>query len=330
MRKRAVFSIILVLSVLLSGTAGYILIEGWSFLDSLYMTVITLSTVGYQEVSPLSEAGRAFTAILIIMGIGVVFYVINNAMVSVFEGEFQKLLGRKKLEKMIKSMKDHFIICGHGRMGKIICRELMAKKVPYVVIEKEADEPGSAVDTAFIQGDATNDDLLKEAGIKNARGLISVLSTDAQNLYVVLSARELNPALFIVARAGEEGSEQKLMRAGANRVVSPYHTGGLRIAHTAIKPAVVDFLEFATRSGNLELQMEEIPLRKSSSFTDKTIHDTGIGRELGVIIVAIKRPDGEMTFNPLHKSTLRAGDTLIAIGESEKLAKLEELASGKG
>jgi voltage-gated potassium channel len=331
LRRRFFLSVILVFIVLIGGTVGYTLIEeGWSILDALYMTVITLSTVGYQEVKPLSYTGRIFTSILIIVGIGVVFYVINNGIRAVFEGEFQNLLGRRKLEKRLKALKDHFIVCGYGRMGKIICKELRVKKVPFAVIDREFQELSEIEDTVFLYGDATNDELLKEAGIERAKGLISVLSTDAQNLYVVLSARELDPDLFIVARAGEEGSGQKLIRAGADRVVSPYHIGGLRIAHTVIKPAVVDFLEFATRSGNLELQMEEIKLEKGSPLIDKTIHEAGIGRDLGVIIVAIKRSDGDMKFNPLHYTKISAGDTLIAIGETEKLEILERLARGDG
>ena len=330
MRKRAFLSLGLVFLVIISGTVGYSIIEGWTLFDSLYMTVITLSTIGYQEVRPLSYTGRAFTIILVFVGVGAVAYGINNGIRIVFEGEIQKAFGRRKLEKRLKSIKDHFIVCGYGRMGRIICNELKAKGVPFVVVEKEPPELDADEETVFVYGDATKDEILRHAGIGKARGLISVLSTDAQNLYVVLSARELNPSLFIVARAGEEGSGQKLLRAGADRVVSPYHIGGHRIAQTVLKPAVVDFLEFATRSGNLELQMEEIPVEGGSLIAEKTIHEAGVGRELGVIVVAIKRKDGDMKFNPVHNTLIKAGDTLIAIGETEKLKALEKLAKGRG
>ena len=289
LRKRAFLSLGLVFLVILSGTVGYSIIEGWTLFDSLYMTVITLSTIGYQEVRPLSFTGRAFTIILVFVGVGAVAYGINNGIRIVFEGEIQKAFGRRKLEKRLKSIRNHFIVCGYGRMGRIICNELKAKDVPFVVVEKELPELDADEETVFVYGDATKDDILRQAGIEKARGLISVLSTDAQNLYVVLSARELNPSLFIVARAGEEGSGQKLLRAGADRVVSPYHIGGHRIAQTVLKPAVVDFLEFATRSGNLELQMEEIPVEGGSLIAEKTIHEAGVGRELGVIVVEIGR-----------------------------------------
>ncbi len=329
MRKRAFLSLGLVFLVILSGTVGYSIIEGWTLFDSLYMTVITLSTIGYQEVRPLSYTGRAFTIILVFVGVGAVAYGINNGIRVVFEGEIQKAFGRRRLEKRLKSIRDHFIVCGYGRMGRIICHELKAKDVPFVVVEKDPPELDADEETVFVFGDATKDEVLRQAGIEKAKGLISVLSTDAQNLYVVLSARELNPSLFIVARAGEEGSGQKLLRAGADRVVSPYHIGGLRIAHTVLKPAVVDFLEFATKSGNLELQMEEVPVEEGAGIAGKTIHEAGVGRELGVIVVAIKRKDGDMKFNPVHNTRINAGDTLIAIGEIERLKSLERLARGR-
>lgn len=330
MRKRAIISLALVFVVLLSGTVGFSAIERWSLFESLYMTVITLSTIGYKEVRPLSDAGKLFTIIFIFFGVGVVAYVINNGIRVVFEGEIQKAFGRRKLEKKLKSMKNHYIVCGYGRMGRIICKELRAKGVPVVVIEKERQEQDDDTGNVFVYGDATRDEFLKDAAIERAKGLISVLSTDAQNLYVVLSARGLNPDLLIVARAGDEGSERKLLRAGADRVVSPYYIGGLRIAHTVLKPAVVDFLEFATRSGNLELQLEEIEVSEASAMSDKTIHEAGVGRELGVIIVAIKRKTGEMKFNPVHNTRIKTGDTLIAIGETEKLDMLEEMARNNG
>jgi|Deesub1362B_J571_1020462.scaffolds.fasta_scaffold00078_56 voltage-gated potassium channel len=329
-RDKAFISCLFVLLVILIGTIGYMLVEKWGFFDSLYMTVITLTTIGYKEVHPLSGAGRAFTLLLVFFGLSVVFYVINNGIKVVIEGELRDILGRRKVEKLLKTMKGHFIICGYGRMGRIICKEFKQKGIPFVVIEKEPQETDADEDIVFLYGDATRDDLLLKAGIQRAKGLISVLSTDAQNLYVVLSARGLNPDLLIVARAGEEGSEQKLIRAGANRVVSPYHIGGLRIAHSVLKPAVVDFIEFATRTGNLELQMEEVRVEEGSPIVDKTIHESGIGRELGVIVVAIKRAEGEMKFNPMHNTVIRAGDTLIAIGEIARLKKLEKLASRKG
>ena len=330
MRKKLFLALALIIIVIAFGTAGYQLIEGWNFLDALYMTIITLTTVGYREVHELSSRGMIFTIVLLMVGVGTFLYALSAGAKIILEGELQELFGRKRLEKKIKELKGHYIVCGYGRMGKIICRELKAKNVPFVAIERNGDFLNNRLDDFLgISGDATNDDILREAGIERAKGLISVLPNDALNLYVVLSARELNPDLHIVARAGEEGSENKLLRAGADKVVSPYHIGGLRIAHTILRPAVVDFIEFATKTGNLELQMEEVTIPEGSSMADKSLDQCGIGRELGIIIVGIKRHTGEMRFNPTSRSTVKAGDTLIALGEISKLKVLENMSRDK-
>lgn len=328
-RRQLVLSLLLIVFVITVGTLGYMFIEGWEFLDSVYMTVITITTIGFREVHELSEKGRIFTVILIFFSVGVIFYSLNNAARILIEGELKDIFGRRKLQKMIRKMKDHYIVCGLGRMGRIICKELADKGAQFVVIEKgPLQEAAFVPDYPVMAGDATKDEALKEAGIANAKGLISVLPTDAENLYVVLSARGLNPVLNIVARAVEEGAEQKLVRAGANRVVSPYHIGGLRIAHTMLKPAVVDFIEFTTQSGSIDLQLEEITVEAGSKISNLTLSESGIGRELGIIIVAIRKKDGGMRFNPTHKSKTEDGDTLIVIGEIEKLKGLEQMASG--
>src|SRR5208283_5048352 len=230
-----------------------------------------------------------------------VFYAMSTGAKLVLEGELQELFGRKRLEKKIKALNKHYVICGYGRMGNIVCRELKAKKQKFLVIEKKTDQHRNEEDILIMEGDATQDAVLKEAGIEKAKGLISVLPTDAENLFVVLSSRGLNPDLFIVARAVEEGSEQKLLRAGADRVISPYNIGGRYIAHTVLKPAVVDFIEFATRSGNIELQMEEVTITEDSKLVGLSLDESGIGRDLGIIVVAIRIRSGEMRFNPTSR-----------------------------
>jgi len=328
LRKKLILVLGLIVFIVSIGTIGYIVIEGWNFLDSLFMTITTLTTVGYREVRELSSSGRWFTIILIIGGVGTMLYALSTGAKFILEGEIQELVGRRRLEKKIRELKDHYIVCGYGRMGRIIAKELKSERVKLVVIEKNPVVLEN--DEAFvIEGDATQDKILKEAGIERAKGLISVLPTDAENLYVVLSAKGLNPDLFIVARAGEEGSEQKLLRAGADRVISPYHIGGLRIAHTVIKPAVVDFIELATKSGNIDLQMEEIPIPEGSGLTGLTLDQCGIGRDLGVIIVAIKKPAGDMQFNPTFRTLVEPGDTLIALGEVSRLKALEGMVAFK-
>jgi len=324
LRRRLILSLALIVFIVSFGTIGYMVVEGWNFQDSLYMTVTTLTTVGYREVRELTSVGRWFTIILIIGGVGTMLYALSTGAKVLLEGEIQEVLGRRRLEKKIRELKDHYIICGYGRMGKIIVKELKSERVKFAVIEKNAIIHEQEEDFLII-GDATQDELLKEVGIERAKGLITVLPTDAENLYVVLSAKGLNPNLFIVARAGEEGSEQKLLRAGADRVISPYHIGGLRIAHTVLKPAVVDFIELATKSGNIDLQLEEILIPDVSRFLGLSLDQCGFGKELGIIIVAIKKTSGDMQFNPTFRTLIEPGDTLIALGETSKLRVLEEM-----
>jgi voltage-gated potassium channel len=328
LRKRFLIAAGMIFLVILFGSAGYMVIEGWNFWDSFYMTVITLTTVGYREIHEMSFPGQVFTVVLLIGGVGTVLYALSVGAKVLLEGELHEIYGRKRVEKKLKDLEDHFIICGYGRMGKVIARELEHERLRYVVIEKNEVlmDADLKQEVLIIQGDATNDDLLRRVGIEKASCLISVLPTDAENLYVVLSARGLNPNLLIVARAGEEGSEQKLLRAGADRVVSPYYIGGLRIAHAVLRPAVVDFIEFATKSGNIALQIEEISVQENSKLAGNNLDQCGIGRDLGIIIVAIKQANGEMKFNPNFRTVITPGDTLIAVGERSKLNVLEGLA----
>jgi voltage-gated potassium channel len=329
LRKKLLLSAGMIIFIVTFGTGGYMLLEKWNFFDAVYMTIITLTTVGYKEVHDLSPVGKMFTIVLIIGGVGTVFYTLSTGAKFILEGELQEIFGRKRMEKKIKDLRDHYIICGYGRMGRIICNELRADGVPFAVVEKEPAAAQADEDIILFKGDATRDEALKDLHIERAKGLISVLPTDAENLFVVLSARGLNPRLQIVARAGEEGSERKLLRAGADRVVSPYHIGGLRIAQTILKPAVVDFIEFATKSGNIDLQMEEVVIQEDSELVGRTLDESGIGRELGVIIVAIKDLSGDMKFNPTFRSTIKAGNTLIALGETSKLKVLEVMARAR-
>lgn len=325
-KRKLINPVIAIIGVIVFGVLGYVVIENWNLFDALYMTIITLTTVGYHEVHELSQAGRTFSMVLILSGVGTMFYTFGVGAKVLLEGELRDILGRKKLTKKIENLKNHYIICGYGRMGNIICREMFQSKAPFVLIEKRPEVLTTIdADILSLQGDATQDSILKQAGIDRAKGLISVLSTDSENLYVVLSARGLNPTLKIVARASEEGAESKLIRAGADNVVSPYFIGGLRIAHTLLKPTVVDFIEFATKSGNLELQMEEIKLKGASDIIDRSLDECGIRKEMGIIVVAIKRESGTMEFNPKSTSVIRKGDTLVAMGETKQLKALEKL-----
>jgi len=327
-RNKLFVPVLLILVINTFGTIGYMVIEGWNFRDSLFMTVTTLTTVGYGEVHDLSPGGEVFTIVLLTLGVGTILYLLSALAKIVLEGELTQIIGRSRLERKIKDLENHYIVCGYGRMGRTVVKELASNGKDIIIIEKEPVDSALKDDLVIVEGDATKDDVLLEAGIERAQGLISVLPTDAENLFVVLSARVLKPGLLIYTRAGDESSEKKILRAGADRVVSPYHTGGMRIANMIIKPAVVDFIEYATKGGNLEIQLEEVQILPGSALGGKTLEASGIGRDLGIIIAAIKKPDGAMHFNPTSHSVMEPGDTLIALGEISKLKKLEVMAGG--
>ncbi len=320
-------SIIVLLVLITIGTAGYTVIEGWRVLDALFMTITTLSTVGYGETHPLSDSGRIFTMILIVFGVGVLGYIVGSLAQIMFEGQFQRIFGRKKVEKKIEALRDHYIVCGFGRIGTLICKEFAAKPLPFVVIERSADViPKLEEDQyLYIHGEATDDETLLKAGIKRAKGLVSVVASDTDNVYITLTARGLNPDLYILARSGEEGSEIKLKRAGATKVVSPYLIGGSRMAQAILRPNVVDFIEIATGREHLELQMEEILIPHDSGFVGQSLLSSGFRKETGVMIVGIKKADGTMVFNPASHSIIGANDTLIVLGEPDSIGKMEEL-----
>ncbi|RLB81998.1 MAG: potassium channel protein [Deltaproteobacteria bacterium] len=313
--------------MLLGGTIGYMVTEGWPFIDALYMTVITLSTVGYSEVRGLSSTGRIFTMVLIILGVGFVFYLAGSIIQFMVEGRIREILGRRKLKKKIRVQKGHYIICGYGRVGSSICEALASKPLNIVVIERDPARIAKLNERNIlhIPGEATDEENLIRAGVERARGLVAALKTDSDNVYVTLSARQLNPDLFIMARAGEEHSERKLLAAGANKVLCPYRMGAHRMAQTILRPTVTDFVELTLMDTSRNIQMEEMPVHPSSRLIDVALQDSGIRKDLDLIIVAVKKAAGDMLFNPSSQTKLGAGDTVIAIGEKKNLEKLERL-----
>ena len=320
---------LVIVAVHVGGTLGYVLIEGWSAWDALYMTVITVTTVGYGEVHPMSQAGRAFTVVLLWLGVGAFFYAFTLFMSLLAEGGLVARLDRMRRIRMIERLHDHFIVCGFGRMGEIIAHEFTRRQVTFVVIERNGERAQRAMQQGFlaIEADASNEDVLKRVHIERARGFIAAVGTDAENVYAVLSARLMNANLFIVGRAETEDSRGKLTRAGADRVISPYHLGGLQLAHTALRPAVVDFVQLATSSDNLELNIEQVHIADGSPLAGKNLLDAGLRQRFGVVVVGIRRADGKMAFNPEPETAIHPGDDLVVLGRADSLKELETAAT---
>jgi voltage-gated potassium channel len=306
-----------------------VLIEGWSAWDAFYMTVITVTTVGYREVHDLSRPGQAFTTVLLFGGVGAALYTFTLLATMVVEGGFPARLRRRRHARMLETIHDHFIICGYGRIGSTVAKQLQRQQVPVVVIERDADRMQAAMDDGLlaVEADASREDVLRRVGIDRARGLIAAVGTDAENVYAVMSARGLRPDLFIVSRAETDDATLKLKRAGADRVVSPYHIGAVQIAQTALRPAVVDFMELATGTDNLELSIEEILIDARSALADRTLLDANLRQRFGVIVVGIQHTDNQMDFNPPPEASMRAGDKLVVLGRTDSLKQLESEAS---
>jgi voltage-gated potassium channel len=319
-------SLFLLIAIIVFGTGGYIAVEGMSAFDAFYMTIITISSVGFMEVQPLSNIGRGITIVIIVMGISLMTFTLGQVARIFVEGELRKVLGRRKLEKQVAELQDHYIICGYGRIGQIIVKELTNTKIPLVVIEQ--DPVGIAIleeeGILYLNMDATSDEALKTAGLDRARGLVTAVSSDADNVFIALSAKGMRPDIFILARASDVKNESKLLRAGASRVVCPYQMGGRRMAEILHKPTVVDFLDQTMMHTELGLQMEEAIISQSSPIIGKTLVSSNLRQDFGVIIVAIKRITGEMVFNPGPGETFDAGDVIVAIGKKTELQRMSK------
>jgi voltage-gated potassium channel len=327
-----VFAVTLLVVIIAGGTVGYVVIEGWDAWDAFYMTIITVTTVGYEEVHRLTPRGQAFTVVLLLSGVGAALYTFTLLATVVVEGGLPKRLQRHRHERMLESIADHFIICGYGRIGSIVAQQFRRQRIPYVVVERSPERVQAAIEEGALalEADASREDVLKRVGIERARGLIAVVGTDAENVYAILSARVMRPDLFIIGRAETEDATLKLKRAGADRVISPYQIGGVQIAQTALRPAVVDFMELATSSDNLELAMEQITIIASSSLSNRSIVEAGLRQRYGVIVVGIQREDSRMEFNPSPDTPIRSGDKLVVLGRPESLKQLEaDAAEGR-
>lgn len=320
--------VFLFLAVIAFGVAGFMAIEGWGFLDALFMTVVTISTVGYREVQPLTGPGMIFDIVLIFLGVGTFLYVITSIGEFVVSGQLSGALGRRKMNKSIQDLKDHYILCGFGRVGQQVALELEREHVPFVVIDNNPEpiQGCSARGYLYIEGDASNDEVLLEAGIMRAKGLVTATDADADNVYITLSAKGLKAGLFVVARANLEKSEYKLTKAGADRVLSPYSIGGRRLASLLLRPTVVEFLDVVMHGTEIELLMEEVIVREKSQFVGGTMGEVRKRCVAGANILALKKKGGEkMIANPVPETRIDAGDRFVALGTREQLRDLEGL-----
>ena len=329
--SRPVMVLVSILVLLGVGTVGFHLIEGWPWFQALYATLMTVSTIGAEPVNQLSHSGRMFNVVLIFLGVGVVGFAMATLTHAVIESELGTFFGRRRMEKEIAKLKDHIIICGVGRVGRRVALEVAARNIPIVIIEQEPAKAKWAQERnlPLIMGDATNELVLQQARIEHARGLASAVTSDAQNVYIVLTAHGMAPNLPIVARASEEAAESKLIKAGATAELSPYNYAGQRMARMLTRPNVQRFLDLALSSlsdGDLDLQIEEVRVAEKSQLIGTNLIDADLRKRLGVIVLAIRRADGHLDFNPGPSQTVSPGDFLIAMGDSLKLKELETLA----
>ena len=309
-----------IVGLLAVGTVGFMVIEDMPPLDALFLTVITLSTVGYGTLKPLSTAGKLFTISFIVVGVAAFSYHLTQLFRVLVEKGFMEAFSERRMSKKIGELKDHYIVCGHGRIGSVVAAELRKKGTPYVVVDSEpkvvADLESEGV--LAILADAREESVLKHTGVEFAKGLIALLPADADNLYLILAAKDLNPALTILARSNDPSADKRLQKAGATHVISPHREGGKRIARMILNPNVTDFIEMATEKEDLQLQMEEFVVKPTSPLAGKTLTDTGLLRKHRILVVAIKRADGAMFFNPEGSTLIHPGDALIVLGPAIK------------
>ncbi len=309
-------AILVLASVLILGSAGYMLIEGWSAFDSLYMTVITVGTVGFAEVEPLSEAGRAFTIGLILVGFGALVFALGTFVDFIVEGHLKGIVEGHRMQSSIEKLTDHHIIAGIGRVGSVVARSLADERVPFVVIDQAEECIARARDEGWlvVEGDASDEETLTAAGIDRARSLITALDSDADNLFVTFTARSMSPGLFIVARSSSEASEAKLRKAGANRVLTPNVIGGRRMAGMALHPVVSDYLDLVTHGDAVEFRLQEVEVGVNSAFSGKSIKESQVRDATGAFILAVHSGEGGVNTNPSSDTVMRPGDRLVVLG----------------
>ncbi len=325
--RRLVLIILAIAATLTIGTVGFTVIDGYPPFDAFYMSLTTMTTVGYGEIHPLSHAGRVFNSFLIAFGVTTIFIAIGAMTQTIIELEFGDAIGKRRNKRMIDKLKDHYIICGFGRVGRGAASELQHAGVPFVVVDISPERVERAMHAGMlaVAADSTHDDTLRMAGVERARGLVAALATDADNLFVLLSAKGLNPRIYVAARAAEEGAEGKMRRAGADAVFAPYAITGHRLAQSLLRPHVVQFLDFTTSDVGEDIAIEQVRVAENSEMVSRTIKEMQLRKEVGVIVMAIRKESGEMLFNPPAETAVQGGDYLIVMGQPGNLRTLEAL-----
>lgn len=328
MTRRLVWAGLALTGVLILGTVGYMVVEHWGLLDALYMTVITVGTVGFREVHPLSRLGEALTMVLILLGVGALGFALGQIVEFLLEGHLRGLLEGRRMEKRISGLSGHTIVAGAGRVGTVVARALAEEDGPFVIIDiaPESAEICRENDWIFIQGDATEETVLHEAGIERAGSLVTALSSDAENLFVTVTARDLNPSIFIVARSSHESTEAKLVKGGANRTITPNVIGGRRMASMVLHPTVSDYLDIVSRGKGVEFRLQEVQLDANSPFVGVSLASSRIREHTGAQVVAVLHSDDRVDANPSADTVLEAGERLVVLGTPEQVARLVHAA----
>lgn len=328
MRRRLVWAFVALVSVLMVGVLGYMIVEGWGFLDALYMTVITVGTVGFREIHPLSRAGEAFTMFMIFIGVAALGFSLAQFVEFLLEGHLLGFLEGRRMEKRIANMSDHTIIAGAGRVGAVVARSLAEEGASFVIVDitQEAADAARENGWVLVLGDATEEEVLQQAGIARAGSLVTALSADAENLFVTVTARSLSPDIFIVARSSHQSTEAKLVKAGANRTITPNVIGGRRMASMVLHPTVSDYLDIVSSGEGVEFRLQEVQLNASSSFVGASLADSRIRERTGAQVVAVLHADGRVDANPSANTILEAGERLVVLGTPDQVAVLADVA----
>lgn len=323
--RRFLYVGLAIAAVLAIGTVGFVAIEHYSVFDAFYTTLLTMTTVGYGD--RFNLPGRIFNSLILFVGVTSILAAIGIMTQTIIEFEFGDVLAKRRHKRMIENLQNHFIICGYGRVGRGAASELHDAGVPFVVVDHNPErvEKALAAGMLAIDADSTRDETLRGVGVTRARGLVCALATDADNLFVLLSAKFLNPEIFVATRAAEEGAEDKMRRAGADAVFAPYSMTGHRLAQALLRPHVVQFLDFTTQAAGLNVVIEQVRVSLGSNLVSRTIRELQIGRQYGVIVLAIRKGDGEMVFNPAADTAISGGDYLIVMGQPDNLHSLESL-----